>query len=222
MKNKIAPISIAIAALLTIGGYTYNSNQPSEPQNTTEVSSSQQSNDLKYQLGKHYIKLPESFPEYEGKVVSFIWYGCHACATVKPYMESFNDGKDVVQNIHMSRGADDYQASIFFALEYLGHSNLHSELTKLGSKGELSSLDDYLAFLETKGIKSIDMKNAMALDSVIKAQEKSNSDFMKAGFTGTPSMIIDGKYTINMGEMKSWSDIIGVLEQVYQNEMIER
>ncbi|MFS1426457.1 hypothetical protein LMH73_004550 [Vibrio splendidus] len=229
MNNKVAPIAIAIGAILTISGFGYNHMQSLESTFPNEAKESKVQSeqadikastiDSKYTLGKHYTELPVAFPQYEGKIVSFLWYGCHACSSVKPHLDKFNESKDVIVNKHMSRNANDFQANLFFALEHLDRSDLHADITDLGSSGKLVSEADYFNYLESNNLPMDTVKEAMALDSVKAAQQLSGEEFFAAGFTGTPSFIINGKYQINMGEMKTWQDITGVLEHVYQTEM---
>ncbi len=213
--NKLAIAAFVAAAVFTGAGYYVQS--AIDTQDPTSSVSVEQ--DGKYQLGKHYLKLDKSYPEYKGKVVEYINYLCVHCNSVVPKVKSFDEGKDIVEVLHIGSPGNNFLEKLFFAIEDMGRGDIHTLIQEKAVNGKLANEDQFISFVVSQGIKKEELLSKMESKSVSEKIKKANAMAFESGISGTPSFIIDGQYVLNIGEISSWDMAFDVMEEIYNKEM---
>jgi protein dithiol oxidoreductase (disulfide-forming) len=160
----------------------------------------------KYQEGIHYT-LIENAPVASGDKVSLteaFSYMCTHCATFEPYITSWQERKpDYVEfkriPVVFGRGSWELYARAYVTAEVMGIANkAHAALMdKIWKEKDVSrDIEQLGEFYSAYGVKAgefVATSKSFAVDAKMRKDQRTVQD---AGVSGTPSLIVAGKYVV--------------------------
>lgn len=182
-----------------------------------------------WQEGEHYsvLKQPIRVGSSDQVVVSeFFWYGCGHCYTFEPMVETW--AKQLPEGVlfkpspAMWNGAMKLHAKAYYIAETLGvvdtlHSAVfhayHVERNRLGSEAALKEL-----FVKN-GVDPEDFDKAFNSFGVNSQVNQADARARSAKVSGTPSMMVNGKYTISASQAGGQSEMLEVAKFLVEKEL---
>jgi thiol:disulfide interchange protein DsbA len=165
---------------------------------------------VQLQQGVNYKLLqpaqPTSVAPGKVEVVEVFWYACGHCYMLEPRLEAWNrSGKPA--NAELVRLPATWNevlkthARLFYTMELLGKQNLNQEIWReINLKGNrLDTPAKIEAFFTSRGVSKADFQRAFAsfaMDSKVAKAEDLNRRYR---ITGTPTIIVNGKYVTDVG-----------------------
>lgn len=180
------------------------------------------------ELGKNYKLLnpPQPTSTKKIEVLEFFFYGCSHCFDLHPHMSAWE--KTMPKDVELTyvptifRDSWEPMARTFYALDSLGQLHqLHDALYKAWNVNNdvLSDEAKILDFVAPRGVDRAKFSaayNSFSMQSkVVRAKQMIRS----YGITGTPSLVVDGKYLISGLQPP---DAIRVLNEVIEMARKER
>jgi Protein-disulfide isomerase len=150
------------------------------------------------------------------EVREFFWYGCPHCYRFSPYVREFKS--DLPENVRFSHvpavlapswelhGRAFYAARVLGVLEQFHEpmfAAIHEQGRRLDSQSELRS---FVSELGIDGEEFVSAMESFAVDAKIRRAKSLQRAY---GVSGTPTVVIDGKYVTS-------GSIAGGLEQMIQ------
>ena len=181
MKSKLR--NLFVAALLFVSGTAVAAVQP----------------------GKDYKVLtpPQPVSTKKIEVLEFFFYGCSHCYHLHPHfsawVKTMPQDVEVVYVPTIFRDSWEPMARTFYALESLGQqSQLHDALYKAWNVDNdvLSDEAKILDFLAPRGVDRTKFSAAYNSFSMQSKVTRAKQMIRSYGITGTPTLIVDGKYLI--------------------------
>jgi thiol:disulfide interchange protein DsbA len=158
------------------------------------------------QLGRDYKELSPAQPVRSGdkiEVLEFFFYGCSHCFHLHPQLSAWEKKmpKDVELQLVPTIFRDSWEpmARTFYALEAIGQQRrLHDDLFNAWnvSNTDLSDQAAVEAFVAQRGVERAKFAAAYNSFSVSSKVTRSNQMVRDYAIHGTPTIIVDGKYTI--------------------------
>ncbi|WP_045770919.1 thiol:disulfide interchange protein DsbA/DsbL [Xanthomonas albilineans] len=181
--------------------------------------------------GTDYVDIPggQPFQPTNGKieVAEVFGYVCPACARFQPVIGPWKAG--LPSDVHfiyvpaMFGGPWDDYARAFYAAEALGvqekthdalYKAIHIDETLKGERGR-DSVQDIANFYAKYGVDPKQFADTMSSFAVATKANRARQFATRSDITGTPSLIIDGKYLI---KGKSYDDMLHIADQLIARE----
>ncbi|RMH19219.1 MAG: thiol:disulfide interchange protein DsbA/DsbL [Gammaproteobacteria bacterium] len=182
----------------------------------------------RYVEGVHYHRITPAQPTTHGKkieVVELFWYGCPHCHHFEPYLaEWLPKLKDDVVFEHMPAIFStrwELLARAFYAAEILGiQEKIHRPLFIAihEEKRRITRKEHVVAFFEKFGVSEEAFNkayNSFAVDSKVRFARKMSRNYQ---ISGTPALIIDGKYRIEPGKNVGFEDMLKIADYLIDKE----
>lgn len=182
--------------------------------------------------GEHYTVINPTIrvgASDEVVVTEFFWYGCGHCYTFEPMLETWAktlpEGAKLKPSPAIWNGAMKLHAKAFYAAETLGvldtmHSvifkAMHVDRNRLGSEGALREL------FVANGVDGAAFDKAIDSFGVNSQVNQADARARSAKISGTPSIMVNGKYLISTKEAGSQADMLKVAEFLVQKELAAR
>jgi thiol:disulfide interchange protein DsbA len=183
---------------------------------------------LDIQQGVHYKLLtpaqPTNVAPGKVEVVEVFWYACGHCYLLEPKLEAW-ERKGRPANAQLVRLPATWNnvlkthARVFYTMELLGRQDLNPEIWReINVKRNMLDTPAAIeAFFTSRGVSKADFNKAFAgfsVDSKIMKAEDLNRRYK---ITGTPTVIVNGKYVTDIG-------MAGGEEQLFQviNALVAR
>ncbi len=161
-----------------------------------------------FELGKHYFAIEPAQPTSSGnkiEVLEVFMYTCHHCYDLEPYLEKWKATKanDVAYSgfpAAWNGGAEAF-ARAFYAAEVLGileksHEPLFKAIHK--DKTPFQSMDTVAQWYTQFGVTKEAFLSAAQSFAVNSKITRSQQMVPRWGVTGTPSVIVNGKYRFDV------------------------
>jgi thiol:disulfide interchange protein DsbA len=159
------------------------------------------------------------------EVMEFFWYGCPHCYHFEPDLNAWLKNKPssvnfirqpAVFNEHWAA-----HAKAFFTAEALGvlekmHADFYDAIQN--RKETLETESDLAPFFVAHGVKEEDFHKAYSSFAVDSKLRLAGGLAAKYGVSGTPSIIVNGKYLVSSGKSKSFPRMIAITEYLVQSE----
>jgi thiol:disulfide interchange protein DsbA len=151
------------------------------------------------------------------EVIEFFWYGCPHCLEFEPDLNGWLKTKP--QNVLFIRQPAVFNdqwaahAKAFYTAEALGVSDkLHADFFEAiqHKKEKLLTEDDQAKFFVAHGIDEAAFHQAYKSFAVDSKMRIATVQGAKYGITGTPSLVVNGKYLVSPGKSKSFSRMIEI------------
>jgi thiol:disulfide interchange protein DsbA len=163
------------------------------------------------------------------EVVEVFWYACGHCYALEPKLEAW-ERKGRPADAELVRLPATWNnmlkthARVFYTVELLGKRNLHQDVWReINLKG--NRLDTPAAietFFTSRGVSKADFQRAFsgfAIDSKIMKAEDLNRRYK---ITGTPTVIVNGKYVTDVGMAGSEDKLFEVINALVAKEKAGR
>lgn len=181
-----------------------------------------------FEEGKHYQELdtPVRTASDSGiEVAEVFWYGCPHCYTFKPLIESWaEDRADDVDYVKIPAALGNSwepHAKAFYALEAMGElDKVHDALfdALAGERRPLNSGEVLADFVANHGVDGEEfLKNYNSFGVNAKMQQ-AQSKIRGARVTGTPTMIVNGKYRVTASMAGGHEKVLEVVDYLIEQE----
>jgi thiol:disulfide interchange protein DsbA len=187
----------------------------------------EQSSD-KYVEGTHYDLITPAIRTVEPdkiEVAEFFWYGCGHCYNFEPmivqWKKTLADDVNFVGSPAMWNPLMELHAKAFYAADALGvldtmHPVLFQAMNvdrkKLGSQAEIAEL------FSAHGVAVEDFNKAFDSFGVGSQVRQANSRARAAKITGTPAIMVNGKYHISSRKAGSQANMLKIAEYLVEKE----
>jgi thiol:disulfide interchange protein DsbA len=181
-----------------------------------------------YTEGVHYDTVsPVLRTRDPGKieVLEFFWYGCGHCYTFEPLLtrwkETLPEDVDFVPSPAMWNGPMGLHAQAFYTAQALGvldtmHGALFAAMNvdrkRLGSAGEISQL------FTANGVEEEAFGRAFNSFGVTSQVKQAEARARGARISGTPEMVVAGKYRISTSKAGSQAAMLKVADYLIEKE----
>jgi thiol:disulfide interchange protein DsbA len=184
--------------------------------------------DESYEAGKHYdVISPAIRTASPGKieVAEFFWYGCGHCYTFEPLVGQWK--KTLADDVAfrgvpaMWGGAMELHARAYYAAQALGVQEkmnpvifqaMNVDRKPLRNEAEIAKL-----FVE-HGVSEEDFKKAFSSFGVDSQVRQANATARSARITGTPSLMVNGKYLITARKAGSSANMLKIADYLVEQE----
>lgn len=185
----------------------------------------------RFVLGTHYKEVTPAQPTSAGdriEVVEMFWYGCSHCADFEPYVERWLESKpDDVVFVRMPAvfsSSQEAHARAYFTAETLGvldktHRQIfraiHSENQPLNTEGTLAD------FFARNGVSNQEFRKtflSIGVNGVDGRVNHARQLSRSYGITGTPSMVINGKYWTSGALAGSYDELLKLVDELVAKE----
>jgi len=184
-----------------------------------------------YQEGVHYFKIdtPTNYTPVDGvKVTEIFSYLCNHCATFEPYIQAWKARKPEAVEftripVEFGRAIWSLYARAYVTASVLGageeaHMGMMDALWK--DRRQMRSIEEIAEFYEGYGIdpeQFVATSKSFAVDMRMKNEQKT---VMEAGVSGTPSMLVNGKYRVAAGGMvNNFDTMLDIVDALVANEV---
>lgn len=174
---------------------------------------------------------PTSVPAGKVEVIEMFWYACPHCYAFDPFLESWKKVKASYIEFRrvpvMWSAMHQSHAHLFYTLEALGkEEQLHSKVmdtisqrkSDLGSPDEAQALKLQIAFAKDNGITEADYLKAYNSFSVQANLQKASELGKRYQVEGVPMIIINGKYTTDVGMAGDQGKLIRIINDLAASE----
>jgi thiol:disulfide interchange protein DsbA len=159
------------------------------------------------------------------EVMEFFWYGCPHCYHFEPDLNAWLKKKPdsvafirqpAVFNAHWAA-----HAKAFFTAEALGvldkmHADFYDAIQN--KKQTLESEDDLAKFFKEHGVAEADFHKVYKSFAVDAKMRQAEGMAARYGVTGTPSIIVNGKYLVSPGKAKSFPRMLEITNALIKEE----
>ncbi|SFN16616.1 thiol:disulfide interchange protein DsbA/DsbL [Marinobacter pelagius] len=181
-----------------------------------------------WEEGVHYRKLDtpvRTASESGVEVAEVFWYGCPHCYNFKPLAEAWEaDAPDYVNYVRIPAALGqswEPHARAFYALESMGElEKVHDALFKAlaGERRPLNDGESLADFVAGHGVDPEEfLKNYNSFGVNAKMQQ-AQAKIRGARVTGTPTMLVDGKYTVTASMAGGHEAVLKVVDYLVEKE----
>lgn len=202
---------------------------PATPQEAAEPANT----NWQYSAGKHYSQLTSAQGTSGGpggvEVTEVFWYGCPHCFSFDPIITRWEDEQpaDVrfVRLPVMWNPTNEIHARMYYTAEALGKlDEMHQAFfTALHRDGKtLTREDDIRKVFADFGVSEDEFDNTFRSFAVESKLNRAKSLTQRYRIRSVPVIVVDGKYVVDGPEVKSYSDMLAVTDELVAKERIER
>jgi protein dithiol oxidoreductase (disulfide-forming) len=185
-----------------------------------------------YQAGVHYQVLKAPVPTSDPskiEVAEVFWYGCGHCFRFEPMVNQWSkkQGDDVnfVKSPAMWNGLMETHARAFYAAKALGvldkvHQPLFNALNL--EKKRLADADALAGLFAQYGVAKADFNKAFKAFGVTSQVRLADANARGYKITGTPEMIVEGKYRISAKMAGGQAQMLDVVNYLVAKVRAER
>lgn len=184
-----------------------------------------------FEEGKHYfaIETPEGYRPIDGvKVTEVFSYLCSHCASFEPYIENWHDKQpESVQferiPVEFGRAiwslyARAYVTASVLGIEDVAHKPMMDALWK--DKRQMRSMEELAEFYSQFGVdedKFVATSKSFAVDMRVKREQQ---QVQQAGVSGTPAMLVNGKYRVSAGgAVTGFDQMLAIVDDLVAREL---
>ncbi|MBL1271490.1 MAG: thiol:disulfide interchange protein DsbA [Marinobacter maritimus] len=187
-----------------------------------------QANAAEWKEGTHYKKLDTPVRTDSGsrvEVVEVFWYGCPHCYNFKPLAESWEakapDYVDYVRIPAALGSSWEPHARAFYALEAINAlDKLHDALfdALAGERRPLNDGESLAEFVAGYGVDREEFLDSYNSFGVNARMQQAQAKIRGARVTGTPTMLVNGKYTVSASMAGSLEGVLEVVDYLVARE----
>jgi thiol:disulfide interchange protein DsbA len=159
------------------------------------------------------------------EVVEFFWYGCGHCYTFEPMIEQWKKslpddvdfhGSPAIWNAQMELHARAYYAAQVLGVLDTMHPVLFQAMNV--DRKRLSSEAEIAALFSANGVSAEDFGKALNSFGVSSQVRQANARARAAKITGTPALMVNGKYHVSTRKAGSQANMLKVAEFLIEKE----
>jgi thiol:disulfide interchange protein DsbA len=159
------------------------------------------------------------------EVAEFFWYGCGHCYTFEPMIEQWRKSLPDDVDFHGSPAIWNAQmelhARAFYTAQVLGvMDTMHTVLFQAMNvdRKRLSSEAEIAALFTANGVSAEDFGKAFNSFGVSSQVRQANARARAAKITGTPALMVNGKYHVSTRKAGSQANMLKVAEFLIEKE----
>ena len=161
----------------------------------------------------------------EIEVAEFFWYGCGHCYTFEPILEQWKKGLAADVDFHGSPAIwnplMEMHARAFYAAQTLGvldtmHMVLFQAMNVDGKR--LQSEEELAELFAANGVAAQDFSKAFNSFGVDSQVRQANSRARAAKITGTPALMVNGKYHVSARKAGGQAQMLQVVDYLVEKE----
>jgi thiol:disulfide interchange protein DsbA len=170
--------------------------------------------------------VPPSSPPGKVEVVEVFWYACGHCYLLEPKLETWaRTGKapyvDFVRQPATWNEVLKTHARVFYTAELLGklpqlHADIFREINLKGNR--LDNPESIEAFFVSHGVPKADFQKAFSSFAVESKLRRADDLNRRYRITGTPTVIVNGKYMTDVGMAGSEENLFEVVNALAAKE----
>ncbi len=181
-----------------------------------------------WEEGTHYDLITPAIRTADPKkveVVEFFWYGCGHCYTFEPLVSRWKKtlgddvaflGSPAVWNKPM-----ELHAAMYYAADALGvlesmHTVMFQAMNVDGKR--LASEAEVRSLFTANGVSAEDFDKAIGSFGINSQVRQANSRARAAKITGTPEMMVNGKYRISTRKAGSQANMLKIADFLIEKE----
>lgn len=180
------------------------------------------------QAGKDYEVLTPPQPTADPskiEVIEFFWYGCPHCYHFEPDLNAWLKKKPAnVEFIRQPAIFNEHwaaHAKAFFTAEALGvldkvHKDFYDAIQN--QKRKLESEEELAPFFKEHGVSEEDFHKAYKSFAVDAKMRQAEAMAPRYGITGTPALVINGKYRTSGSLARSFQHMLEVTNELIEQE----
>jgi thiol:disulfide interchange protein DsbA len=163
------------------------------------------------------------------EVAEYFWYGCGHCYTFEPMVAQWK--KTLAEDVEF-RGSPavwnpkmELHARAFYAAQVLGVlDTMHPVIFQAMNvdRKRLDSEEEIAELFVANGVSAEDFSKAYNSFGVASQVRQANSRARSAKITGTPSMVVDGKYLISTRKAGSQANMLKIADYLVAKERAAR
>lgn len=173
-----------------------------------------------YEEGKHYFVLDEpvrTITPGKIEVTEVFWYGCGHCYTFEPVINAWEktlgDDVELVKSPAVWRKNMETHARIFYTAKVLGvldqvHERVFEAMHKQGKR--LENPDEIYQLFAQAGVEREKFDKVFSSFGVTSQVQQADARARGFKITGTPEMIVDGKYRVSTASAGSQAEMLKV------------
>ncbi|RMF97902.1 MAG: thiol:disulfide interchange protein DsbA/DsbL [Gammaproteobacteria bacterium] len=183
----------------------------------------------RFQPGKHFSQLTSAQGTTTGaggiEVAEVFWYGCPHCYNFDPYVERWRaklpDDVRFVRLPVMWNPTNEIHARLFYTAEALGkldemHKAIFDAFHRRGKR--LISEDEIRDFFKEFGVSPAEFDKAFRSFAVESKLRRARNLTQKYRIRSVPVMVVNGKYVTDGPEIKSFDEMLAVVDELIERE----
>lgn len=184
-----------------------------------------------FQAGRDYHLIEPAQPTASGErieVIEVFGYSCGACASFQPLIDEWSakQADDVAFSYTpaMFGGIWDTFGRAFYTAETMGLlDKTHNDMFKaVHVERRIRTEGDIPAFYTNYGVKADEFAATMNSFAVNAKTARAQQQAPRYGVTSTPTLIVAGKYRVEVGASNSHARMLQVVDQLVAKERAER
>lgn len=185
-----------------------------------------------YQQGEHYDLITPVIRTANPdkiEVVEFFWYGCGHCYTfesvVSPWKKSLPDDVEFKGSPAVWAPQMELHSKMFYTAEVLGVSDkMHLVLFQAMNvdRKRLASEDEIAELFVANGVSKEDFSKAFNSFGVSSMVRQATARARAAKVSGTPEMMVNGKYRISTRKGISQTEMLQVADFLIEKERVAK
>ncbi|MGM0451064.1 MAG: thiol:disulfide interchange protein DsbA/DsbL [Pseudomonadota bacterium] len=182
-----------------------------------------------WEEGTHYQTLSDPVETRSGdklELAEVFWYGCPSCYRMQPVIEEWKKDKaeDVnLRHVPASLRSDwEPHAKAFYVAQELDivdevHSAMFDALA--GERRSLNDADAIASFFDEEGAaEAEEVRDAWGSFAVDTAMRRGRQFQQGAQVSGTPTLVVEGKYVISVRGAGNYENMLAVAEHLLEKE----
>lgn len=181
-----------------------------------------------YQAGTHYDLIDPPIRMADPakiEVTEFFWYGCGHCYNFEPLVQNWK--KNLADDVAFKPSpavwnpAMELHARAFYTAELLGvGETMHPAIFRAMNvdRKRLGTEEEIGALFVANGVSAEDFSKAFNSFGISSQVRKANSAARAAGITGTPAMMVNGKYHVSTAKAGGQSQMLEVVNYLVEQE----
>ncbi len=163
------------------------------------------------------------------EVVEFFWYGCSHCYDFEPLVQQWQKGLAEDVDFHGSpavwNAAMELHAKAYYTAEVLGALETMSPVLFKAmnvDRKRLQSEDEIRELFVANGVSAQDFDKAFESFGVDSMMRQATARARAAKISGTPSMMVEGKYRVSAGKAGGQAGMLEVVDFLVAKERLAR
>lgn len=166
------------------------------------------------------------------EVIEMFWYGCPHCYALDPYLESWRKNKaNYIEFVRVPVTWGEVHrahARLYYTLQALGkldalHSKVFEEIHQKNDElyvpgDEKATLHAQVEFAKANGVSEADFVKAYNSFAVQTALQHADDLVQRYKIDGVPTIVINGKYTSDVGMAGGQSNLIALINDLAASE----
>lgn len=167
-----------------------------------------------YKPGEHYTVLETPIESKDNEIIEYFWYKCSHCYKFEKMIKA--NYQELIKNevtLRLEHAAISKKwvqdAQLFYTLREMKLEKKSTAILMEFFHNNKDGVKTFESVLAEIGTTQDELNKVYTSEPVIKSLKKSYEDAIKAGISGTPSIIVEGKYLMNNKAFSGYKEMLG-------------